>query len=185
MHRYSRYRWLKVNAISNDEVDAIRVLKFADLICGSLKPWRGKREDRLAGMLTKEDGGPLARIQNQAGETSWPLTGKQRQLGKKVGNSIVLNCFICRRYLDKSHQTIYHKTSFWCALCSMPLCRMDRSADEIFGSNGTDGREYSCVVIHNQAPQGSPFACGEFHQPKTAVPKGHQVSLHPRRSTRK
>lgn len=77
----------------------------------------------------------LERIERHGSDTM-RLTEKQRVLhGRKVGNSVQMHCWMCRKYSEK-----YVATSFWCRSCHTPLCKIDRT--------GVDGREQSCYHEH-------------------------------------
>jgi len=173
MYRLYRHHKIKVDGWSPQEVDTLRIIRFTDLICGNLRPWKYQHRRTIQG--TKP---VLERIRDKYGNTTTEPTGWQRDnRNSSVGNPITHHCFICRRYLTDKGTTVYRKTSHWCKDCHMPLCDKSR-----VGLDG--GRELSCVDEHCCTEEDE-FACkGVMFNKNKAVSKSKQVSLHPRRSSR-
>ncbi|KAG7355118.1 hypothetical protein IV203_004474 [Nitzschia inconspicua] len=183
MHRCSRNRMIE-KGVSPSKVDSIRILKFTDMMCGGLKQWpKPKQHFLIVGNEYGKGDGRLTRIYGKDGERTKPPTKQQEQQGRNIGNAYVRNCFVCRGYLSKKGKQINNQTFFWCSKCRMPLCRTDRSKDEEFGPPGS--RHLTCVDAHYYASHNSVICCGKIHGQKEQFPKEEQLSLHPRRSSRK
>ncbi|KAG7344553.1 hypothetical protein IV203_032274 [Nitzschia inconspicua] len=173
-----------LGGVAPSKVDSIRILKFTDMMCGGLKQWPKPKQHFL--IVGNEDGkgdGRLTRIYGKDGERTKPPAKQQEQQGRNIGNAYVWNCFVCRGYLSKKGKQINNQTSFWCSKCHMPLCRIDRSKDEEFGPPGS--RHLTCFDAHYHASHNSVICCGKMHGQKEQFPKEEQLSLHPRRSSRK
>ncbi|KAG7339793.1 hypothetical protein IV203_025472 [Nitzschia inconspicua] len=183
MHRCFRNRMIE-KGFAPSKVDSIRILKFAGLMCGCLKQWpKPKQHFLIVGNEGGKGDGRLTRIYGKDGERTKPPTKQQEQQGRNIGNAYVRNCFVCRGYLSKKGKQINNQTSFWCSKCHMPLCRTDRSKDEEFGPPGS--RHLTCIDAHYYASHNSVICCGKMHGQKEQFPKEEQLSLHPRRSSRK
>lgn len=177
MHRFFRYEQIKKTGEKQEEVDNIRIYKFSDEICKTLRPWKRIRKENIPlDALTY-----LTRIQDEDGNTNFDPTEKQIKKGIRVGSPIQLSCFICRRYLDENGDSFRRSTSFWCIKCRMPLCRMPRK-----GADG--GREYNCLEEHLYSEE-QELQCDEdkLHKRGQSVPEHLHVCLFvvPRRSKRK
>jgi hypothetical protein len=153
-----------------DDIDNLRILKFTDLICGSIRRWKNKQRQIISSTT-------LERCQDQNGNINKPVTEKQVMQGLTVGNPVVLTCFICRKYLDEDGNQYRRTTSFWCWDCHMPLCKQSR-----VGEDG--GRDMDCLEEHQQS-EDALFACNSLHVRGTSVPEGNHVTLHKRRSQRR
>ncbi|KAG7356382.1 transposase IS4 [Nitzschia inconspicua] len=182
MHRCFRNRMIE-KGVKKAKVDSIKVIKFADLMCGCLKQWPKPKQHIV---VFENEGGTrderLTRIYGKDGETNKPPTKQQEQQGRNIGNAYVRNCFVCRGYLSKKGKQINNQTSFWCSKCHMPLCRADRRKDDEFGPPGS--RDLTCVDAHYYADNNSVIFCGNIHGQKEQFPKEKQISLHPRLSNR-
>ena len=66
---------------------------------------------------------------------------QKKQKGRRVGSAHVMNCFICRKYLQEDGNTAYIQTAWWCNNCHMPLCRADCHLD-------TAVRDSTCIEEH-------------------------------------
>ena len=174
MYRLYRHQKIKVDGWTPQEVDALCIIRFTDLICGNLRPWKYQHRKSIKGGQKPV----LERIRDKDGNTTAEPTSWQRDnRNNSVGNPITHHCFICRKYLTDKGTTVYRKTSHWCRDCHMPLCEKSR-----VGLDG--GRDISCVDEHCCSEE-LVFACsGRMFNKNTAVPKDKQVSLHPRRSSR-
>jgi len=129
-----------------------------------------------AQLQNRRDPPLLQRVRNEEGLLNLPTTKKQRDKHKTVGNAVILNCYICRKYLKKDGSTDYRTTQFWFAKCRMPLCNKDRR-----GEGG--GRPMSCVQEHT-CTDDEDLACNDICTPNKKFPRALQVSLWPRRSGR-
>jgi Transposase IS4 len=180
MHRYHRHIRI-MNGEERARVDKMPVLKYSDLICGSLRQWpRNRQRTALLRSDIKES---LSRIKDKDGNITRVATNKQLQKGRTIGTSIVRWCFICRGYQDPQGEPIQHQTQWWCNDCHMPICCINRKDDMKFGPNGRDP-PFSCLEVHQTARDTSPFGCKGQHAPKQVFPKEQMVNLHPRRSAR-
>ncbi|KAG7345236.1 hypothetical protein IV203_032767 [Nitzschia inconspicua] len=183
MHRCFRNRMIE-KVVAPLKVDSIRILKFANLMCGCLKQWPKPKQHFL--IVGNEDGkgdGSLTRIYGKDGERTKPPTKQQEQQGRNIGKANAWNCFVYRGYLSKKGKQINNQTSFWCSKCHMPLCRTDRSKDNELGLQGS--QHLTCIDAHYYASHNSVLCCGKMHGQKEQFPKEEQLSLHPRRSSRK
>ena len=164
----------------NTDIEALKVRKFSDLICGYLNniERRNITPRRIQG---RPSGNPnddlLERIEDCQGNTTRPQAPSQAKKGRATGNAIVRNCFICRKYLNEGRKTNYQQTQWRCKSCKMPLCKADRVEDQ------PTGRELSCVDEHfdSEEPQ---LMCIGVEKMWGSFPRALQVSLHPRRSGR-
>ena len=175
MYQLYRHQKIKIDGWTPQEVDALRIIRFTDLICGNLRPWKYQHRKSVQ----QGEKPVLERICDKDGNTTAEPTSWQRDnRNNSVGNPITHHCFICRRYLTDKGTTVYdRKTSHWCRDCHMPLCEKSR-----VGLDG--GRDISCVDEHCCSEE-EVFACsGRMFNKNTAVPKDKQVSLYPRRSSR-
>jgi len=172
MYRLYRHHKIKVDGWTPQEMDSLRIIRFTDLLCGHLRPWKYQHRRTAQGRKPV-----LERIRDKDGNTTTEPTGWQKDnRNSTVGNPITHHCYICRRYLTDKGTTIYRKTSHWCKDCHMPLCDKSR-----VGLDG--GRELTCVDEHCNTDEDE-FACRTMFNKNKAVPKSKQVSLHPRRSSR-
>ncbi|KAG7356737.1 transposase IS4 [Nitzschia inconspicua] len=182
MHRCFRNRMIE-KGVKKARVDYIKLIKFADLMCGRLKQWPKPKQHIL---VFGNEGGTrderLTRIYGKDGETNKPPTKQQEQQGRNIDNAFVRNCFVCRGYLSKKGKQINNQTSFWCSKCHVPLCRADRRKDDEFGPPGS--RDLTCVDAHYYADNNSVICCGKIHGQKEQFPKEKQISFHPRRRNR-
>ena len=180
MHRYYRHHLIKKKGQSRESVDKIKVLKFSDLLCCSIRIWPRKRS---ALSLDNPSDTGLERIRDKDGNTTQEPTAKQRQVGRNVGTSVVRACYICRGYLDPTGEPISNQTQWWCAACHMPICAVDRKEDTKFGPNGRDP-PMTCLEVHQTTTSDGAFGCGRVYGQKEKFPKEYQINLHPRRSQR-
>jgi hypothetical protein len=183
MHRYYRHHRIVAKGESRLIVDKLRVVKFSDLLCGTLRQWPRDRQGATQAAF-RDQSNPiheaLERIRGKDGEVTRPVTQQQAQGGRTIGSSCVRWCFVCRGYMDSKGKPVQWQTQWQCILCKMPVCALDRKDDKVFGPNGRDPAR-TCLEIHQSASSTSPFGCGAVHGPKTAFPKQHQINLHPRR----
>ena len=70
------------------------ILKFADYIAGDLKPV----EVRQSSAIILNHKRCLKRIRGKDGNMCSPLTKSQRDKGMEMGNNVVSNCFMCKKY---------------------------------------------------------------------------------------
>jgi hypothetical protein len=181
MHRYFRYWKIMVKGESHTKVDQIGIIKFTDLICGTMKPWPPRMSSTGAGRKrgSIEDGTEaanlLVRIQKADGSSNYAMTEGQEKRGKTVGNNVVWTCFMCRKYQDNDDQTIRHPTTWKCTHCGMPLCNAKRA--------GTNGRIHNCADDHILTDEPM-FACNGNYYIGKAVPKANQINLNTRKSKR-
>jgi hypothetical protein len=182
MHRYHRHVRIMVKEEPRAIVDRMQVLKYSDLICGSLRQWPRSR-NRMSFAVRNNISESLVRIKDKDGNTTRQATHKQQQSGRNIGSSIVRWCYICRGFLDPNGEPVQYQTQWWCVDCHMPICCSDRKADMKYGPNGRDPQQ-SCLEIHHTATEQSPFGCKGQHAAKQAFPKQWMINLHPRRSTR-
>ena len=175
MYRLYRHHKIKVDGWTPQQVDALRIIRFTDLICGNLRSWKYQHRRKT---IQGREKPVLDRIRDKEGNTTTEPTSWQKDnRNNTVGNPITHHCFICRRYLTDKGTTVYRKTSHWCKDCHMPLCEKSR-----VGLDG--GRDLSCVDKHCCSDD-EVFACSGMFNKNTAVPKDKQISLHPRRSLHK
>jgi hypothetical protein len=151
-------------------------VKFTDFICGSLRQWQYKFSRRIPSGDKQQT--QLTRItDDKDGNTCRPVTARQQEKGKNVGNPCVLNCFVCRRYIINGASTQQH-TSWWCASCHMPLCKSARNGE---GSN----RKFTCLEEH-LSTEDSTLGCNVLHHKGTAGPEHLlHINLTIRKSKRK
>ena len=89
---------------------------------------------------------------------------------------MVMNCYVCRKYLDRNDETVYKQTSFRCSLCLMPLCqegRIDTSND----------RNKTCFDEHMCTNDAEVSCNGEYYTGKK-FPNDRQVHHHLRKTRR-
>ena len=176
MYRFKRHVDIKKKNLPRDEVDAITIEEFVDMICMSLKYWKYKqRHFRSPRALVH-----LERIahRTEIGRINNSPSKYQRGKGKTVGNPITLQCYICRKYLDRQGKPIRHSTSWWCSKCHMPLCNASRAGED-------GGREKSCLEEH-ETTNHNLFCCQQDYMDRgKAVPKTEQLSLYKGPRTRR
>ncbi|CAB9499209.1 unknown protein [Seminavis robusta] len=178
MQRHWRYQQIEVHGESRSSVDQVRIHNFADRICASLRPWGKPRRHFQDPSLVQTD---IERITNKDGTTTRNLSKTQSKNGRRTGNSVTLNCWICRGFADRKGKPIQYQTSWRCKNCHAPLCNVDRTQDKKFGPNG---RSHTCMETHWCARGDSVLACNEFHTDKKIFPKKFIINQHPRRSGR-
>jgi hypothetical protein len=175
MHRIYRYHLLNVKRLPFREVDDLGIVKFTDLLCGDLRQWQYSYSRKAAPTSGDTTIVLLTRITDKDGNTVRQPTEKQVTKGKAVGNPIVLMCYVCRRYLNNGIPK-QRQTSWWCAVCHMPLCKTPRNVE---GS----GRQLTCLDEHLQSDD--PYlGCKGNHIKGTAVPEHLHVASN-RKSKRK
>jgi hypothetical protein len=123
--------------LDRDHFKDVDVLQFSDLLCKNIK----ERPTRQNARLTSSEDEVLERITDRHGNINYDITDKQSKRGRNVGKSVQHNCYVCRKYLTKKGETQYNQTTFRCVTCKMPLCKKDRSNNEI-------GRNLSCLDEH-------------------------------------
>jgi hypothetical protein len=107
------------------EDEDIKIKQFSDKICKwldkiVLRNRASPRKTRFTGNASEM----LERISDEQGHITKPPTQKQQMKhGRNVGNAIVVNCFVCRMYLDEKERTTYINTQWRCKVCHMPLCK--------------------------------------------------------------
>jgi hypothetical protein len=150
------------------------VIRFSELICGKLR--EQQRPTAIRQQLRCVDA-ILERIQID-GETNRPLTKAKSKLGKTIGQPIQKICFVCRCYLNANGNTPYCYTSFWCKVCHMPLCNMDRH-------HQANGCELTYELEHIQSSDNSRLYClGQVRTKWTGqIDPEDQIDMRPRRST--
>jgi hypothetical protein len=176
-HRLYRFHELKGLGSHQDEVDSMRIIKFTDLICKDLRLWEYKQQRR-----NSQNNGDvetnLERCRDVNGFTDTDPTQWQIRHGYRVGNPVVLTCYICRRYLDNNGKQYRRNTSFWCKACHMPICKQDKT-----GMDG--GREQSCYEEHITSNEHELKCKPEImHNRGSCVPNKLHLCLHKRRSSR-
>ena len=87
---------------------------------------------------------------------------KQELKGRRTGNGVVWNCFVCPKYQDKNDMTICKNTLWKCHYCGMPLCNAHRK--------GTNGRTDNCTDKHLDTDDAL-FACNDTYFNGKEVPK--------------
>jgi hypothetical protein len=179
MHHCFRHHEVMLKRRRFEEVDSIGVRKFTDLMCGQLKPWPLKKvgPGRKRGCLEagKEAASILVRITKPDGSTTVEPTTKQELKGRRTGNGIVWNCFVCRKYQDQDGITVRKNTMWKCRYCGMPLCNACRK--------GTNGRSMDCCEEHLDTNDAL-FACNDTYFNGKEVPKECQVNLNPKKRKR-
>jgi hypothetical protein len=100
------------------------VLQFSDMICMNLRQRSSHQERRLLQRCNIVDGNGLKRIADEHSNLQSTLTDSPHARGRNVGKSIQQNCYMYRKYLDKSGNTTYNQTNFRCKHCHMPLCKI-------------------------------------------------------------
>lgn len=177
MHRMYRNYKLNIQKCPFNEIDNIGIVKFTDLICDNLRLWLYKYNRRTPqGDLQRQEQQQITRITGADGNTCRPPTAKQIAKGKSVGNPNILNCFICRRYDSKS-KSFQQTTSWWCAVCHMPLCKAARNTE---GSN----RKFTCLEEHLYTDD-AVLGCTKPHVKGAIVPEYLHIDVSNRKSKRK
>jgi hypothetical protein len=125
------------------------------MICVKLdkRKWNNhaQRSSRTSVVGAERDNELLIRFWNKDGNSSRDPTVRQIQNGRTTGNTVTLNCFLCRKYLKENGKTAYNTASFCCRKCNMPLCKLDRS--------GQEGRTSSCCAEHLCSHQFGAMIC--------------------------
>ena len=124
MHRW--YRNEKGTKTGDD--NEIQIRKFSDLLCHRLEQnKRTQFQPRRRGRSWESSDQPrLIRIKGKDGFQTRVATKNQRGGGRTTGSAIVMNCYVCRKYLNRKGETVYRQTSFCCSVCLMPLCQESR-----------------------------------------------------------
>ena len=178
------HRWYRNARGMRREVDnEIQIRKFSDLLCISLDDYRRKQYAPRRHLAAIEDdvqidGRPsLVRIRGKDGSSTRHSTEIQRGRGRSmVGSAVVMNCYMCRKYLGRNDNVVYRQTSFCCSLCLMPLCRESRV--------DTEAQRYHKCFDEHMCTDDCTVACnGEYHVGKK-FPADKQVP-HPLRKKRK
>ena len=172
MHRIFRYDAIKNKGVPWHEIDMLRVVKFTDLLCGSMRLWPSY-------MDSKPSSGSavlLERMRDKQGHKNKPPTDRQLSRGLTVGNPVIATCFICRKYTNaKGTDVCRRSTSFWCIKCHMPLCKIDRTDDR--------GRLDTCIYEHNHTHDAE-FACQDLRPVGLQVDPAKVVDHYTRRARR-
>ncbi len=149
----------------------VDVIEFSDLICSNLRSRSpGKAPTLRNEAAINTDLVQLRRITNRDGEIARTPTNKQRgKQGREVGNAFTANCFICRKYLlVEGGKTNYVTTAFCCALCMMPLCKVDRRL--------SGKRKQSCLQEHLTSID-PVTGCFDMDNRRKSFPKSKQVHI--------
>ena len=183
---YRNYRavkmgWTTTRLVDNEMADDLEIRKFSDKICkklGDRTRQRAFQHQAAAARRGDEDNeGPLERIANISGDTCREPTNKQKDKGRHVGAARQQSCFICRKYLAASGDTVFRSTPWRCRHCKMPLCKRTRRGDPA-------GRTLDCIEEH-QFSTDRDFGCFQgTHMMNKMVPLEKRVNLHPRKSGR-
>ena len=172
------HRWYRNERGGRGEaVNEIQIRKFSDLLCSRLEERRRKQYAPRRRLDWEDMERPsLIRIRGKDGFCTRTATESQREGGRRTGSAIVMNCYICRKYLDKSDQTVYRQTSFCCSVCSMPLCQQSR-VEPAAERTETCYDEHLCTDDREVACNGEYFVGKKF--------PSHKQVKHPLRKKRK
>jgi hypothetical protein len=116
------------------------VREFADNLCKNLvrrttSSLAHHRPNELPGSAIQ-----LKRILNHGGKMTRDATMCQRVIyGRSTGQSVSVNCWMCRKYHKR-----YNTTTWCCVDCDTPLCNVDRT--------GVPSRTFSCIYEHQNSP---------------------------------
>ena len=167
MHRFYRCQRLKDKKHPKKEVDEVVMAKFTDLICGTMRDWKGKDGTRRQALPADRDF--LQRIMKNGSATRDP-TAKQRAAGRTTGQAVTRQCLICRRYLNGDGEPVYHATQWECKDCKVPLCNVSR-----VGEDG--GRLWSCKEEHLKSNDPLFLCHPGVDRSNVNVPRKNQVCL--------
>jgi len=176
MFRHYRHTELKVIGESQVEIDNMRIIRFSDHICSSLKLWQRRRPTSTRANAASGVQ-QLRRITaKDSNSTTAKPTPKQLLAGRTTGTDIRLSCFICRRYINDKGVRRWQQTTWWCKDCHMPLCKQSR-----VGQDG--GRTLTCLEEHLCSEEDI-FKCLEVKPRGAEVPLELTIDLHARASKR-
>ena len=121
------------------------VRTFSDLICHAFsstnhKPWFTFLRHGVGNNInfTKH----LVCIKDRNGQKNRYPTDKKNN-HETCGNPITNNCFVCRKYLQRNVIIQYNTTQWWCKLCKLTLCAVDRPK-----TSNNKTKSVSCLVQH-------------------------------------
>jgi len=174
--RHCRHTQLKIVGEDAGEVNSMHVVLFSDQICGGLKNWKCKHRRNV--LEANDPARALTHVTAEdSNETTAPATEKELANGRHVGSACKLSCFICRRCFADKESRRSQATVWWCRVCHMPLCKIDRS--------GTDGgRDMTCTQERLRSEE-EPLMCIGVHRRGVQMPEEFFVDLHHRKSKRK
>ncbi len=158
----------------------LQIRKFSDKICKWLDTveLRQRASPRKTRRSEMNEADMLIRITSEKfGGKHRDATRKQVANGKRKGNAVTRNCFVCRMYLNDNGKPTYHTTTWWCKDCGMPLCKKDRS-------NGNNPRRTStCLEVHLNSEDEVLFCKGTRDDEDFIMPSRLSIP-YPRRSER-
>jgi hypothetical protein len=180
-YRADKMGWTTGRLDDDDTGDDMEIRKFSDKICKKLADRTRQRpfqyQAATAALGDEDNEGPLERIASTAGNIHREPTNKQIDMGRKVGAARQQSCFICRKYLSSTDETVIRSTPWRCRHCKMPLCKRARKGDP-------HSRTMDCVEEH-QLSTDRDFGCFQgTRMTNRMVPVEKRVNLHPRKSPR-
>jgi hypothetical protein len=180
-YRADKMGWSTLRLEDDENADDMEIRKFLDKICKTLGDRTRQRAFQHQAASAKrgdeDNEGPLERIASISGVTYREPTNKQKDSGRNVGAARAQSCYICRKYLSDSGETVFRSTTWRCRHCKMPLCKRTRRGDPA-------KRTLDCVEEHELSTDRD-FGCFQgTHMMNKMVPIEKRVNLHPRKSGR-